>query len=124
MAGSGRPLAVTMLAVLLPVTLALWVSLVFLLQLETRNRAAGSPGESSPLHLALLGLPAVAVVSAACLAAALGTRRRSTGPDVARALAASGALCLLALLALAVVPSYAGALQEFLTLPWRALLSP
>ena len=110
-----------MLTVLLPVKVSLWVSLLFLLQLETRHRLAGSAGESSPLYLALLGLPAVAVVTAACLAAALGTRRRNTGQDVARALAAAGALCLLGLLSLAVVPSYAAAMQEFVLLPWRVL---
>lgn len=123
MAGTRRPGAIAVLAVLLPVTLSLWVSLVFLLGLETRHRLAGSPGESSPLYLALLGLPAVAVASAACLAAALATRRNNAGQDVARALITAGSLSLLGLLGLLVVPSYAGALQEFVTLPWRALLA-
>jgi hypothetical protein len=122
MAGTRRPEAIALLVVLLPVTVWLWGCLVFLLQIEARNRLAGSPGESSPLYLALLGLPAVALASAACLAAALGVRRRNTAQDVARALAAAGALCLLGVLSLSVVPSYVGAMRELVTLPWRALL--
>ena len=122
MAGTGRLAANALLVFLLPVTGWLWAALVFLLQLEARNRLNGSPGESSPLYLALLGLPLVAVVSAACLAAALGRRRRNRPPDVTRALLAAGALTSLALLSLVVVPSYASAMQEFATLPWRALV--
>jgi hypothetical protein len=93
MAGTPRRVAAALLVVLLPLTLTLWVSLVFLLQLEVRNRLAGSPGESSPLYLALLGLPAVALVSVACLAAALFLRASTSAADITRGLLAAAAHC-------------------------------
>jgi hypothetical protein len=121
MAGTPRRVAAALLVVLLPLTLTLWVSLVFLLQLEVRNRLAGSPGESSPLYLALLGLPAVALVSVACLAAALSLRASTSAADITRGLLAAAGALLVVLVAVAVNPSYAGALREFAALPWRAL---
>jgi hypothetical protein len=65
-AGRSR-VAALLLAALLPPTAWLWAAVFYPLQLEARNRLEGTPGESSPLYLALLGLPLVALVSAACL---------------------------------------------------------
>ena len=103
---------------LLPLAASLWVSLVFLLQLEARNRLADSPGESSPLRLALYGVPLVVLATGACLAAEL-TRRRRGGSAVA--LLAPGLLLVGAAVALVGTRSYLGAMQEFATLPWDAL---
>ena len=110
-----------LLAGLLVATAWLWVALIYLLQLEARNRLAGSPGESSPLYLALYGLPVVVLVSAACLAAGLALRRRNTQADVRRALATAVVLLLVAVAAVALVPTYAGAMTEFVLLPWRVV---
>jgi membrane protease YdiL (CAAX protease family) len=120
---SGTPITAlrVLLAVSVAVTASLWLSLLFLLQLEGRNRLAGSPGESSPLYLAVLGLPSVLLATACTVAARVALRRERRGRDATRPLA----LCLTLLVVGAVVvlgmPPYGAAVWEFALLPWRVL---
>lgn len=108
---------------LLLATTALWVSLLYLLQIEVRNRLAGSPGESSPLYLALLGLPVVVLATAACVAASLAAHSGRAAAERRRGLGTAAVLLLVAGVGLLAVPSYGRAVQQFATLPWRALLA-
>ncbi len=119
-AGARTALTVLLAATLLP-TASLWVSLLFLLQIEARNRLQGSPGESSPLYLALFGLPCVLLATAACFSALAAVRRAGTGRPVTGALVTCGALLLVIGLSVLLLPWYGGAMQEFATLPWKAL---
>ena len=106
-----------LLGALLVVAAWLWVAVLYLLQLEARHRLSGSLGESSPLRLALLALPAVVLVSLLCLVLALSLRRRNTEQDVRRALLTAAALALAAVAVLAVVPTSPAALCELVLLP-------
>ena len=110
-----------LLAGLLIGTVWMWLSLIYLLQLEARNRLDGSPGESSPLYLALYGLPMVLLATGVCVVVALARRRHNSSADVARAWVAAATLTGIAVLALLIVPSYLGAMTEFVLLPWRVL---
>lgn len=107
--------------VLVALTASLWVSLLFLLRLEARNRLAGSPGESSPLYLAIVGLPSVLLVTACTVAAATALRRERCGADGSRPLALCSTLLLVGGVGLVAVPWYSGAVWEFASLPWKAL---
>lgn len=95
---------------------ALWLSFIYLAQMDIRNTLRGSPGEHSPLRLALHGLP-VALAATACFIVAV---RASMAGGGRAQLAVS--ICLAVLLVLALVlaasPAYAQALSEFVTLPW------
>ena len=102
---------------LLVATAALWLSFIYLVQLDIRLTMRGSPGEHSPLRLALHGLPA-ALAATACFAAAYKASRAKTGR-----LGVAGGSCLGLLAAstavLLLLPSYLQTLSEFATLPWN-----
>lgn len=119
--GRALPALHALLIGLLALTASLWVSLLYLLQIEGRNRLAGSPGESSPLYLAIVGLPSVVLATACAGAAAAALRRERHGGDGARPLALCSTLLLAGGVGLVAVPWYGGAVWEFASLPWKAL---